>query len=633
MNLEEKQLFALGNRFGDEVIFFRSKCFVEITKRHSVGKERSMKASREFRMIVAVCALVACLSATVPAKIIYVDGDAQQVGDGSSWASALPSLQRAVATAVVGDEVHVAQGFYPPERSTAARSRAPGDTTMLPTVFQLRNGVAIMGGFAGIGAEDPDARDVERYPTILSGDVSGNDVEGWGLDHPLFEMLRADNLAYVVQSIGMDATAVLDGFVIESGTISNFFNKDGSPTIVNCVFCKGLTTTSGGAFQCQGGKPTLTNCTFQGNHAPYGSGGAIEAQKADVTLTNCRFLDNWARQRGGAINSTEGTLSLTGCAFESNAALSGGAVYQSWGTLLWADCTFTDNLAQQGGAAGFAVETASMTRCVFRRNWASQGGGALDDAGTPLALADCTFTGNRAGSYGGAVCASLSGPITASALRGRVSMTHCLCAGNRASSFGGALYADQTGFTIVNCTFVSNRASTGGTLSWSSSGTGNASAEFDLRNCIVWDSGPAMSPASRTAARTRGYGTSSEPEPGAVVCYSDIEGGWPGEGNIDVDPLFAVPGQWVNPPHSAYLPSSDPEAVWSDGDYHLKSQTGCWDPAGESWVRDEVTSPCIDAGDPATPVADEPAPNGGRINMGAYGGTTEASMSEFPPRP
>jgi hypothetical protein len=43
-------------------------------------------------------------------------------------------------------------------------------------------------------------------------------------------------------------------------------------------------------------------------------------------------------------------------------------------------------------------------------------------------------------------------------------------------------------------------------------------------------------------------------------------------------------------------------------------------------VQDEVTSPAIDAGDPASPVGYEPAPNGKVVNMGAYGGTTEASL-------
>ena len=49
--------------------------------------------------------------------------------------------------------------------------------------------------------------------------------------------------------------------------------------------------------------------------------------------------------------------------------------------------------------------------------------------------------------------------------------------------------------------------------------------------------------------------------------------------------------------------------------------------SSHSWINDDVTSPCIDAGDPANPVAEEPSPNGGRINIGAYGGTSEASKS------
>ena len=61
------------------------------------------------------------------------------------------------------------------------------------------------------------------------------------------------------------------------------------------------------------------------------------------------------------------------------------------------------------------------------------------------------------------------------------------------------------------------------------------------------------------------------------------------------------------------------------GDYHLKSQYGRW--TGAQWVLDAVSSPCIDAGDPASPYANEPEPNGNRIDVGAYGNTAEASRS------
>jgi len=74
----------------------------------------------------------------------------------------------------------------------------------------------------------------------------------------------------------------------------------------------------------------------------------------------------------------------------------------------------------------------------------------------------------------------------------------------------------------------------------------------------------------------------------------------------------------------------------------LKSQAGRWEPsenpnsefrnpklAEGSWVKDDVTSPCIDAGDLASPIGYEPLPNGGIMNQGAYGGIREASKSYF----
>jgi parallel beta-helix repeat protein len=65
------------------------------------------------------------------------------------------------------------------------------------------------------------------------------------------------------------------------------------------------------------------------------------------------------------------------------------------------------------------------------------------------------------------------------------------------------------------------------------------------------------------------------------------------------------------------------------GDYHLLSERGRYWPEHDVWVLDEETSPCVDGGDPNDNPADERMPNGGRINIGAYGGTAYASMSEW----
>jgi hypothetical protein len=131
-------------------------------------------------------------------------------------------------------------------------------------------------------------------------------------------------------------------------------------------------------------------------------------------------------------------------------------------------------------------------------------------------------------------------------------------------------------------------------------------ATCTIENCIIYHSSPIIVASGATLN----------------ISYCDLEGGWDGifssgivnwgPGNIDTDPCFARLGNWQ-----------------IEGDYHLKSQAGRWDPCTESWIQDDVTSLCIDAGNPMSPIGNEPFPNGGRINLGAYGGTVEASKSYF----
>ena len=95
-----------------------------------------------------------------------------------------------------------------------------------------------------------------------------------------------------------------------------------------------------------------------------------------------------------------------------------------------------------------------------------------------------------------------------------------------------------------------------------------------------------------------------------------------GNGDIAENPLFSDLGYWDDN-GTTWLKDD----FWVNGDYHLESATGRWDTDTETWVIDDANSRCIDAGDPCEPIDVEPNPNGGRINMGAYGGTAEASKS------
>jgi L-ascorbate metabolism protein UlaG (beta-lactamase superfamily) len=250
-----------------------------------------------------------------------------------------------------------------------------------------------------------------------------------------------------------------------------------------------------------------------------------------------------------------------------------------------------------------------------RDGWGHSGGGVCCGPYSSPTLTNCTITGNSAHGYessgGGVYCNWDSSPT----------LINCSISGNWAWQGGGVGCNSDSAATLTNCTIVGNSAlHAGGMFCWVSSPT--------LTNCILW---------GNTAPR--GGEISVENAGTLSLTYSNVAGGqngvsvqggtlnW-GEGNLDADPRFADPGYWVdvNDPNIVVEPN-DPNAVWIDGDYHLKSQAGRWDPNSESWVVDDVTSPCIDAGDPNSPVGDEPDPNGGVINMGAYGGTAEASMS------
>ena len=130
-----------------------------------------------------------------------MDADATgPVHDGGSWCEAYPSLQDALTAAIPDTEVRVANGVYTPATANGSRT----------TSFQLKSGVAILGGFAGCGAGDPDLRNPQAYETILSGDLNGDDDSGG---------TNSENSYHVVAASGVDATAVLDGFTITGGIL------------------------------------------------------------------------------------------------------------------------------------------------------------------------------------------------------------------------------------------------------------------------------------------------------------------------------------------------------------------------------------------------------------------------------
>jgi len=219
--------------------------------------------------------------------IFYVKQAATGSGDGSSWANAA-TLQGALASATSGDEIWVATGLYKPSGSDPAVS------------FNLKPGVAVYGGFPATGTPTSNDRDWVANPTVLSGDIDGNDVTdasgvvtNWaningtsGSFHNSIHVVVADGTTGT--SIG--ASTILDGLIITAGEApggtsdfeiyigGGFYCKGAgtgnecSPSLNDVLFSGNLATDSGGAMYNDGSdggnsSPTLTNVTFSGNKA------------------------------------------------------------------------------------------------------------------------------------------------------------------------------------------------------------------------------------------------------------------------------------------------------------------------------------------------------------------------------
>ena len=91
--------------------------------------------------------------------IRYVKWDAKGANNGTSWLDAYTELQAALTAASSGDQIWVAAGTYKP---TAGTDRTAS--------FQLKNGVAIYGGFAGTETSRAFLN-FETNITVLSGDM------------------------------------------------------------------------------------------------------------------------------------------------------------------------------------------------------------------------------------------------------------------------------------------------------------------------------------------------------------------------------------------------------------------------------------------------------------------------------
>jgi hypothetical protein len=290
---------------------------------------------------------------------------------------------------------------------------------------------------------------------------------------------------------------------------------------------------------CQNGEVATTiieGFTFTGGEGTPDDGGTVTRGggmyniASSPTVTNCIFTSNRAWRGGGMLNDQGSSPTVTNCTFTSNEGDYGGGMYNAYGS------------------------NSTVTNCTFENNRGNWFGGGMDNKASEPTVTNCTFSGNSAGYGGGMFNESSGDPI----------VTNCIFSVNSADYGGGMFSKVSSSPMVTNCTFVGNSATQGGGM-W-----GDYIAI--VTNCIFWNDTPDEI-----------YDISSL----AIFTYCDIQGGWPGTGNIDLDPLFEDP---------------------ANGDYRLAGGSPCIDVGDNSAVPADIT----------TDLDDNPRIVNDTVDMGAY---------------
>ena len=329
--------------------------------------------------------------------IAYVDAHvASTVHDGKSWATAFNNLQDALDQAPPPNDIlqiRMAQGTYTPSKvyspldagGHAVVGGMSGMNAPQLMTFDIPNNVVIDGGFVA-GQTSLSARNPKAHPTILSGDLDGNDIEDQSapgaaaskMDNAWHVVTLGDNVSKTGAFATLDGLTIKDGYAVGpnvGGTLAPFVEGDSDGGGINSTFHSNL---------------TVNNVTFVDNFAK-SDGGGLFSDGSDLVVTNSTFVGNSALVRAGGLeglndfeNGVSHTSTLINDTFKDNyCAVFGGAVVgegASQGTasgMTISRSTFDHNVAAEGGALTFDTLTIKVDRSKFNDNIATVDAGAI----------------------------------------------------------------------------------------------------------------------------------------------------------------------------------------------------------------------------------------------------------------
>lgn len=370
--------------------------------------------------------------------------------------------------------------------------------------------------------------------------------------------------------------------------------------------------------------------------------GVKKTGSSNITISQCDFTHN------GRINYTEGVSGRCGNFSGGGAVtISDCRAYANWGE------TYMNYI----GTSGFwfsQITKATIERTTFERNgyfgvgrWNSCG--IIYCVQTPLVMSGCLVRGNRVTTDNGSGLIYLYQSGTGSVIK------NCLFIGNEHLGAGtGVVYANYAWgaantLSVENCTFAYNlcRASNGAAALTFDMGT------FTVKNCLFTGnlvgksatSGADISLTGANATCSVSYSMFDGTEETKALHYAAPAGTLKegagirfGNPNLvspldDFTALLTTPETTFprattdTPAFLPFLTDDEQFAKIQELDAHLLSSGGYFTNDGSEHLSETAISPAIDKGDPTSPIGAEPEPNGGLINIGAYGGTAQASKT------
>lgn len=366
-----------------------------------------------------------------------------------------------------------------------------------------------------------------------------------------------------------------DTIVVGTGTYTSPFNFKGKAITVRSTAPTNASVVANTKLVGPGDAPVVmfnhgesTTSKLMGftiSGGRWSHGGGIVCDGAGPTISDNRIIQNQATVNGGGIFVSGSVPPVIVRNIIADNTAAG------FGGGIYIGST-ADPQAAPGDNLNLPVQTKAVTSATIRDN---------------------TIVDNTAVYGGGIMTYALEPAISGD-----------IIARNTAEYAGGLMLMGYTP-TVTNCTIVGNSAThsgpqpaVGGLMAYAS--------DAAVINCII---------ANNLNGGIGSIGTQTVPQ----MKYCDVYGNSVADYSV-FPSQTGTNGNISRPPAFANLGS---------GDYHLQSCNGRWDPNTSKWVKDITTSPCIDAGDPASVATNEPQPNGGPIELGAYGNRGQASRSSM----